>query len=180
MVAAHISVADFETASYKERVELIDGELVEMTPSSDGSSSIAARITVFLGMHVLPNNLGRLYSADGGFVLFPDRETVRVPDVAFVRTERMPQGEARRHFPRLAPDLVVEVLSPTDRATDVLAKVATYQEAGVPLIWLVDPEVQTVTVLATNLAPVTLHSGDALDGGNMLPDLQIAVADIFD
>jgi Uma2 family endonuclease len=113
-------------------------------------------------------------------VLFPDRETVRVPDVAFVRTERMPQGEARRHFPRLAPDLVVEVLSPTDRASDVLAKVAMYQEAGVPLIWLVDPEVQTVTVLATNLPPVTLHPGDTLNGGNVLPDLQIAIADIFE
>jgi Uma2 family endonuclease len=73
-------------------VELIDGEIVEMTPSSDSSSSTAARIIVLLGMHVLPNKLGQLYSADGGFVLFPDRETVRVPDVAFVRTERMPQG----------------------------------------------------------------------------------------
>lgn len=150
-----------------------------MTPSSDGSSSVAARITVLLGMHVLPNNPGRLYSADSGFVLCPDRETVRVRDVDFVRAERMPQGEARRHFPRLAPDLVVEVLSPTDRASDVLAKVAMYQEAGVPLIWLVDPEEETVTVLAENKAPETLHSNDMLRGGSVLPELQIAVADIF-
>ena len=180
MVATRITVAEFELESNPDRVELSDGEIVEMTPSSDGSSSVAARITVLLGMHVLPNNLGRLYGADGGFVLFPDRETVRVPDVAFVRRERMPQGDARRHFPRLAPDLVVEVLSPTDRASEVLAKVAMYLEASVPLIWLVDPEAQTVTVLATNLAPVTLHAGDTLDGGNVLPDLQIPVAVIFE
>ena len=179
MVATQITVADFEVESNPDRVELIDGEIVEMTPSSDGSSSVAARITVLLGMHVLPNNLGRLYSADGGFVLFPDRETVRVPDVAFVRAERMPQGEARRHFPRLAPDLVVEVLSPTDRASDVLAKVAMYQEAGVPLIWLGDPEEETVTVLAENQAPVTLRPSDTLRGGVVLPELQMAVADIF-
>lgn len=179
MVTTQITVADFEVESNPDRVELIDGEIVEMTPSSDGSSSVAARITVLIGMHVLPNNLGRLYSADGGFVLFPDRETVRVPDVAFVRAERMPQGEARRHFPRLAPDLVVEVLSPTDRASDVLAKVAMYQEAGVPLIWLVDPEAETVTVLAQNQPPATLHLSDTLRGGLVLPDLQIAVADIF-
>lgn len=113
-------------------------------------------------------------------MLFPDRETVRVPDLGFVRTDRMPQGEARRHFPRMAPDLVVEVLSPTDRASEVMAKVAMYQEAGVPLIWLVDPEAQTVTVLATNQAQVTLHPADSLGGGNVLPDFQVAVADIFD
>ncbi len=180
MVATRITVNDFEEINQLPRAELIDGEIIEMTPSSDGSSSLAASITAMLWNHVRPNKLGRVYSADGGFVLFPDRETVRVPDVAFVRAERMPQGEARRHFPRLAPDLVVEVLSPTDRASDVLAKVAMYQEAGVPLIWLVDPEAQTVTVLATHLAPVTMHPGDTLDGGNVLPDLQIAVADIFE
>jgi Uma2 family endonuclease len=180
MVATRVNVAEFEATNHVDRAELIDGEIVEMTPAPDGSSSTALSIGALLWNHVRPNNLGRVYSADGGFVLFPDRETVRVPDVAFVRTERMPQGEARRHFPRLAPDLVVEVLSPTDRASDVLAKVAMYQEAGVPLIWLVDPEVQTVTVLATNLPPVTLHPGDTLDGGNVLPDLQIAIADIFE
>lgn len=112
-------------------------------------------------------------------MLFPDRETVRVPDVAFVRAERMPQGEARWHFPRLAPDLAVEVLSPTDRGRDVRAKVAMYQEAGVPLIWLVDPEAQTVTALALGKEPVTLTGADALDGGDVLPDLRIEVAEIF-
>ena len=180
MVATQISVANFEATNHVERVELTDGEIVEKTPSSDGSSSIGASIIAMLWNHVWPNKLGRVYSADGRFVLFPDRETVRVPDVAFVRAERMPQGEARQHFPRLAPDLVVEVLSPTDRASEVLAKVAMYQEAGVPIIWLVDPEALTVTVLAANLAPVTLHPGDTLDGGNVLPELQIVIADIFE
>ena len=179
LVATQISVADFEVTNYPDRVELVDGEIVEMTPSSEGSSSLAARIIVLLGMHVLPNNLGRLYGADGGFVLFPDRETVRVSDVGFVRAERMPQGEARRHFPRLAPDLVVEVLSPTDRASEVLSKVAMYQEAGVPLIWVVDPQAQTVMVSALGQEPRVLAAADTLDGGEVLPEFQVAVAELF-
>lgn len=179
MVATRISVEAFEATCGDDRVELIDGVVVQMPPSGDWSSSIAARITILLGMHVLPQNLGRLYSADGGFVLFPDRETVRVPDVAFVRAERMPQGEARDHFPRLAPDLAVEVISPSDRARDMAAKVAMYQEAGVPLVWLVDRWARTVTVLALGQEPVTLHEGDELDGGPVLPAFRLVVAEIF-
>ncbi|MCA9861841.1 MAG: Uma2 family endonuclease [Thermomicrobiales bacterium] len=179
MVATRSTVAEFEATSGDDRVELIDGEIVEMPPSSDGSSSIAATIAFLLGLHVRPSKLGRIYNADAGFVLFPDRATVRVPDVAFVRADRMPQGEARRHFPRLAPDLAVEVLSPTDRDRDVRAKVAMYQEAGMPLIWLVDPDAQTVTVLALGQEPVTLTVADTLDGGDVLPDLRLEVAEIF-
>lgn len=179
MVATRTTVAEFEITSGDDRVELIDGEIVEMVPSSDGSSSIAATIAFLLGLHVRPRKLGRIYNADAGFVLFPDRETVRVPDVAFVRADRMPQGEARRHFARLAPDLAVEVLSPTDRNRDVRAKAAMYQEAGVPLIWLVDPDAQTVAVLALGQEPVTLTGADTLDGGEVLPDLRIEVAEIF-
>jgi Uma2 family endonuclease len=179
MVATRTTVAEFEAISGDERVELIDGVIIPMPPASDWPTSVTATITILLGMHVRPRRLGRVYSAEAGFVLFPGRETVRVPDVAFVRADRMPQGEARWHFPRLAPDLAVEVLSPTDRDRDVRAKVAMYQEAGVPLIWLVDPEAQTVTVLALGQEPVTLTAADTLDGGEVLPDLRIEVAEIF-
>lgn len=179
MVAARTTVAEFEATCGDDRVELIDGEIVEMVPSSDGSSSVAATIAFLLGLHVRPRKLGRIYNADGGFVLFPERETVRVPDVAFVLAERMPQGEARRHFARLAPDLAVEVLSPSDRDRDMRAKVAMYHEAGVPLVWLVDPDAQTVTVLGLGQEPVILTTADTLDGGDVLPHLRIEVAEIF-
>src|SRR5919107_2518129 len=128
------------------RWELIDGEPLEMTPSADESSSVGATIITLLGSFVRPRGLGRLYGADGGFILFPDRPTVRVPDATFVRAERMPKGQARKSFPRLAPDLVVEILSPSDRASDVVANLEMYQEAGVRLIWLIDPDNETVTI----------------------------------
>jgi Uma2 family endonuclease len=180
MVATRpITIEEFETLPLEGRWELIDGEPVAMTPSADESSSIGATIITLLGSFVRPRGLGRLYGADGGFVLFPDRPMVRVPDAAFVRAERAPQGQARRSFPRLAPDLVVEVLSPSDRASEVVAKLEMYQEAGVPLIWLVDPEQKTITIIASGKSTRVLQSGDTLEGGDVLPEFSVAVAEIF-
>ena len=130
-------------------------------------------------MHVRSRKLGRVLSAEAGFVLFPDRETVLAPDVAFIQAGREPQGEARWHFARLAPDLVVEVCSPSDRDRDMQAKVALYQEAGVPLVWIVDPQAETVKVMALGQPPVVLTVTDILDGGEVLPDFQVEVAEFF-
>jgi Uma2 family endonuclease len=99
--------------------------------------------------------------------------------VAFVRAERAPQGEARNHFAKLAPDLAVEVLSPSDRTTEVLVKVQMYQESGVPLVWVVDPDLETVTVIARDKPTVILTGNDDIDGGEVLPGFSVAVAEIF-
>ena len=179
MVVTRITVDEFEATCGDERVELIDGVAVPMTPASNRPARIGARITILLGMHVLPRQLGSLYNAEGGFVIFPDRQTVLAPDVAFVRAGREPRGEAELHFAHLAPDLVVEVISPSDRDRDIQAKAAMYQEAGVPLIWVVDPQAQTVTVLALGQAPVKLTAMDTLDGGDVLPGFRVAVSEIF-
>jgi Uma2 family endonuclease len=179
VTTTRLTIEEFETLPLEGRWELIDGEPVEMSPAADESSSIGATIIVLLGAFVLPRRLGRLYNAEGGFVLFPDRPTVRVPDVAFVLAERAPQGKARKSFPRLAPDLVVEVLSPSDRTSDVVAKLEMYQEAGVRLIWLVDPDALTVTVIAAGHTARVLQAADTLDGGDVLPGFSVPVADIF-
>lgn len=180
MVATQpLTVEAFETMPLEGRWELIDGELVEMSPSGEEASSIGLTIGAIVWSHVRAHRLGRVYGADGGFVLFPDRDTVRAPDVAFVRKDRVPHGEARKHFARLAPDLAVEVLSPTDRPSDVVAKVEMYQEAGVPLIWLVDPEVQSVTVIAAGETTRVLRSTETLDGGAVLPGFSVPVAELF-
>jgi Uma2 family endonuclease len=161
------------------RWELIDGAPVEMTPAADEPSSVGATMTALLWSHVRARHLGRVYNAEGGFVLFPDRPTVRVPDVAFVRAERAPQSAARKSFPRLAPDLVVEILSPSDRASNIVAKVEMYKEAGVPLIWLVDPEQTTITVIANDRPTAVLRPGETLDGGDIVPGFSVPVAEIF-
>ena len=180
MVATRqVTVEEFAAMPLQGIWELVDGEPVEMTPSTDESSSVGATILGLLWSHVRPRGLGRLYGSDGGFVLFPDRQTVRVPDVAFVRAERAPQGQARKSFPRLAPDLVVEVVSPSDRASEVVAKLEMYQEAGVPLIWLVDPDNETVTIIAAGQPTRVVKQGDTLDGGDVLPGFTVPAAEIF-
>lgn len=174
-----VSVEEFEAMPLEGWWELIDGELVEMSPSAEESAAISATVTILIGQHVRAHRLGRVYTAEGGFVLFPDRATVRAPDVAFVRADRVPHGEARKHFARLAPDLVVEVLSPTDRTSEVVAKIEMYREAGVPLIWLVDPAEATVTVIAAGQPTTILKSANTLDGGEILPGFSVPVAEIF-
>lgn len=111
--------------------------------------------------------------------MFADRETLLSPDVAFVRAERVPTGEEHRGFLRLAPDLAVEVLSPSDSRAAALRKGLRYIEAGVRLVWLVDPLRRIIVVLTPDDLPITLREGDALNGGDVLPGFAAPVAEVF-
>lgn len=175
-----MTVEDLEREGTPEgRWELIDGELVEMSPSGGVASKVAIRFAHLLMVYADPQHLGEVFGADGGFVLFPDRPTIRVPDVAFVRAERLPAEADQVGFLRLAPDLVVEVLSPTDRMVDVLAKVAMYHDAGVPLVFLVDPRTRSVAVYPLGGPPRDLAEGDEIDGGDVLPGFRVPVTELF-
>ena len=178
MVATrHITVEAFAAMPLEGRWELIDGELVEVSPSAGPSSRFGGRIYARIQAHVEPTGLGLAYPADAGFILFNDRAIVRSPDAAFVRHERLPVEP--NSFVPVAPDFAAEVLSPTDRQADALAKVAMYLQAGVQLVWLVDPDSGTVAVFRPDEPIQTFGMKDTLDFGELIPDLQIPVAAIF-
>ena len=178
MVATRrISIEQFATTSRDGAWELIDGAPVAVTPSSDRSGWIAGEVFARLRDHVRSQNLGWAFPPETGFVLFADRATVRSPDAAFVRSDRLP-GFTDRFVP-LAPDLAVEVLSPSDRMVDAMSKVTMYLQAAVRLVWLVDPASLTVSVFRPDAAPRTVGAGDALDGGDVLPGFSLPVAEIF-
>ena len=178
MVATrHITVEEFERMSLENNWELIDGELVEVSPAGNRSVWVAGEIFARLRQHARATGLGWAFADGAGFILFGDRATVRSPDAAFVRRDRLP--ELSDHFVPLAPDLAVEVLSPSDRMADALSKVAMYLEAGVQLVWLVDPAASVVTVFRPDGSPKTLGQGEVLDGGDVLPGLTIPLAEIF-
>jgi Uma2 family endonuclease len=108
-----------------------------------------------------------------------DPDVVLMPDVSFVRADRLPQHEAREGVMPLAPDLAVEILSPSNRAREMAQKVELYQRAGVRLVWMVQPRRRAVTVYPLGAEQHTLDETETLDGGDVLPGFQMSVADLF-
>jgi Uma2 family endonuclease len=178
MVATRpLTIQEFERMALDGRWELIDGEPIELSPAAGRSGWISATIGALLANHVRQSRLGWAFSAETGFILFDDRQTVRSPDAAVVLRHRL--AELPDSFVPMAPDLAVEVLSPSDRMADALAKVAMYLQAGTPLVWFVNPATRTVVVFRSETDPVMLSEGDTLDGGDVLPGFSVPVAEIF-
>jgi Uma2 family endonuclease len=161
------------------RYELINGELKKMSPTGHEHGRITIRLTVPLAQHIRNRGLGELYAAETGFQLSSNPDTVRAPDIAFVRQTRVEEvGDAPGYWPG-APDLAVEVVSPNDRISEVEEKVAEWLEAGARMIWVVSPKLHTVTVYRSLTDIETLTEKDTLDGGDVVPGFSIAVAEIF-
>ena len=161
------------------RYDLIRGELIAMAPASEEHGSIATNIVGLLWPHVRGHSLGRVYTAETGFVLARDPDVVLVPDVAFVRADRLPPDEMRSKFYEGPPDVAIEVISPSERTTQTQQKVLEYLQAGTQLVWVVDPPRRTVTVYHPDHSARILRIDDELDGGDVLPGLRISVAEIF-
>jgi len=159
------------------RCELVRGELRTMIPPSFAHGRITIRLTRPIANHVDAHGLGTVVAAETGFLLSRDPDTVRAPDIAFVRAARGP-GPDRGYFPG-APDLAVEVLSPDDRPGYVRDKVAEWLEAGTLAVWVVDPTARTVTVHEAPRGPSVLSEADLLRGGDVLPGFALAVRDVF-
>ena len=163
------------------RRELVDGEVREMAPAGGVHGRLTTRISRRLDEHVEHHGGGEVLAGDVGFVLgLPhDPERVRAPDVAFVTTARLPGGRLPEGFLRGAPDLAVEVLSPSDNPVDVQQKVRDYLEAGARLVWVIAPEARTATIHRADGSARLLREGEHLDGGDVLPGLAISLGELF-
>ena len=161
------------------RRELVGGELRTMTPAGHPHGRVAMRVGWLLTQHVEENNLGAVYAAETGFVLSRDPDTVRAPDVAFVRRERVEKvGEAGGYWPG-APDLAVEVVSPGDYYTEVEGKVADWLRAGARMVVVVDPSNRVVRVHRGPTDVATLDEGGEIAGGDVVPGWRLPVRDLF-
>jgi Uma2 family endonuclease len=160
--------------------ELDMGELVEVSPSFGDASAIAVNFAAPLKTFVKRDRLGVVFGADGGFFLTRNPDTVRAPDVAFVRKERIPPGHNLRSFIPVAPDLAVEVLSSSNTPREIERKIAHYFAAGTTLVWIAHPLRQAVEVVRPGQDRRLLRIGDVLDGEDVIPGFRLPVADVFD
>ncbi|MGH7589063.1 MAG: Uma2 family endonuclease [Gemmatimonadota bacterium] len=173
-----MSIEDFERLPDDgSRRELVRGQVVKEPPAGFRHGGIAARIAGLLDSFVRQNDLGEVVTAETGFVLFDEPPTVRAPDVAFVTRERLtfdPDG-----FAPLAPDLAVEIVSPSNTVSEIHHKVMDYLDAGTRLVWVVEPRTRSVTAYRS-LKQIRLLTGDdEIDGADVLPGLRLKVSELF-
>jgi Uma2 family endonuclease len=175
-----VTAEEFERMPSAERYELVEGRLVAMSPVNTDHGRIVLQLGYLLKAHLKDRPEG-VAVAEAGFTLARDPDTVRGPDIAFIRNERMPPPSRRRGFPAMAPDAVFEVLSPDDRPGEVRRKIAEYLGSGARLVVIVDPHDQTVVAHRPGTQPLTLRDGNAvLDMADVIPGFTCRVSDIFE
>lgn len=162
-----------------EPYELLGGVLLVREPGGARHGNIEVNLLVRLHAHVRARGLGKVFGGDVGFLLSRYPDTVRAPDVAFVRAERLP-GVLPAGFIEGAPDLAVEVLSPNDRFPMVEQKVWQYLEAGAREVWVVHPEHRTITIRRPDGTVERLDVGAKLTGGEAVPGFACEVEEAFE
>ena len=188
MPAEHVYVPDMPPLMTAEellytnvpnkRTELVRGRLIVHEPPGGRHGYVAANLAFRLSQHVDLTGAGAVFVGDVGFTLQRGPDTVRGPDVAFVRKDRLPEPVPTSYL-AFAPDLVVEVLSPGDRPGEVLAKVGDWLDAGARLVWVIDPERRLARVYRADGAELMLAETDQLRGEDVLPGFSCTVASIL-
>lgn len=174
MTAEEILVLDLPGKS----TELVRGRLLVREPPSTYHGRLAARLLYRLGQHVYEQDLGELCGQNTGFHLFTNPDTVRAPDVAFIRKDRL-GGIHGRGYAQLAPDLAVVIRSSGERAGEQLAKVGDLLEAGTPLVWVIDPERREAHVYRADGSVAIVGEHDTLEGEEVLPGWRCDLAEVW-
>jgi Uma2 family endonuclease len=183
VVATHVTaedVANLEDDGY--RYDLLAGDLIRVSPAGFRHGQLAAELARRLGNYLTDHpELGVVVGAETGFRLGRNPDTVLGPDAAVVRRDRLPTAQERVGFLELAPDLAVEIVSPTDRWVTIAAKVDAYLAAGVRVVWIVEPGANAVRVYTPEGPERRLQAatGDVLRVESILPGFEVPLSDLF-
>lgn len=161
------------------RRELVRGVLVERMPPGLPHGVLVFRLIQLLG-HIDPDGRYGWGGTESGFILRRNPDTVRSPDIYFIRRARLVDPLAEPGFFEGAPDLVIEIVSPSNQPQELAERVADYLEAGTSLLWQVDPQRREVTVHRPGTDSRRLGVGDTLRAPDLLPELEIPVGRIFE
>ena len=160
--------------------ELVEGRIIEMAPASWEHGLSGGQALFLLKQFVDTHKLGRVFTAETGFILKRDPDLVRAPDVAFVRSGRVPAERGRGGFFDGPPDLAVEIVSPGDRLVEVERKIDDFLTAGCLSVWIISPVRRTITLHRPARDPGVLREGETLSDEGVLPGFAVAVARFFE
>lgn len=158
-----------------EGYEYVKGELVPIAAAAIVHGEIGSNVHFLLALHVRENKLGRLYSLETTFQL---GDRVVKPDIAFVSTERLSEDKLKGFS--VAPDLAIEIVSPSDKHYDVTEKALAYLKAGTRLVWVIEPIAKTVMVYRAETNFTLLNYEDTLTGEDVVEGFSCAVAELFE
>ncbi len=164
-----------------QRTELLRGRLVVREPTGGAHAGVLFELSMAIGVYLRTPNaaVGRVLVGDPGVWLARDPDTVRAPDLAFVSRDRLVDEEVPHGFLTVIPDLAVEIRSPTDRTGALLQKVGQWLDAGVAMVWVIDPVRRNAQCYAADGTIALVGEHDAIDGGAVLPGLRIPLASLW-
>lgn len=176
----YLTVEEFETYDLPEdmRAELVRGELLLIPPPGAEHGVVGARLIMRLAAFVEAQRLG-VVTMSSGYVLVGLPRTVRAPDIAFVLASRLSPDMVPASIPRMRPDLAIEIRSPSERRSRLKEKLEDYRAVGVPVVWVVDPRRQTVSVIVHGHEDRILRGDDVLEGGSLLPGFSLRLSELF-
>lgn len=176
-ISKTMTADEFETSPYAETHELIRGELYPIMPAGTLHGIVASRLSAFLTIYVLENALGEVTAAETGFRL-KNQSTVGA-DLGFISQKNLAKFGVPDSFFPIAPDLAVEVVSPSNTSEEISTKIEDYLESGSRLVWIIYPKRKVVVVYRADNTISFLHETDELDGENVISNFQLPLEKIF-
>lgn len=176
-ITQKMSAEEFEVSPFAETHELIRGELHPIMPAGTLHGFITNRISKFLSYFLDENYLGEIFAAETGFRLV--NQTTVGADVAFVSKENLSKFGIPDSFFPVAPDLAVEVVSPSNSSEEISTKVEDYLASGSRLVWIVYPKRKVIVVYRQSNTVSFLHETDELDGEDVIPNFRLPLEKIF-
>ncbi len=168
---------DLLTMPGGDQFELVDGHLVERGMGS-WASAVEIKLVILIHHAITPKGLGNVFGSGASYQCFSGNK-VRKPDASFILAGRLPDGRIPVGHIKVVPDLAVEVVSPTDLQYEVDRKVAEYLEAGVQLVWVINPDTRVVLIYRLDGSISGVREGGELDGEGAVPGFRCSVSDLF-